>query len=241
MMPPAKSVSFELLLDEGSKTRARIPLRVVLNIHDSTESIVTTVKNFYGLYDGHGVSFEDARGNTLIASYDNLKTNSTIYVRVVAAPQLPSTAYGQHGSFNTDNFEPRRRPSLGEPFQMVLPPHLREQSNSPSRSSSRLARKRSVSPTQGRGRRSASQQKTAPYTTISRGSSANGSYHDDNGYSDSEAGRSSLSGSKKARSEQFASSDISTANVLLDGRRGQPIFDSSVSKDAAHYTPATNV
>lgn len=227
-MPPAKSISFELLLDEGSKTRARIPLRVVLNTHDNTDSIITTVKNFYGIYDGNGVSFEDALGNTLIASYDNLAPDSTVYVRIVLAPQAPPTTYpsGAHTSENT--YEPRRRPSLGEPFQM-LPPHMREQSHSPSRPASRVARKRSISPTQGRGRRSASQQKATSYTTISRGSSANGSYHEDNGYSDSEAGRSSVSGSKRAKSEQFASSDISTANVLQDGRRGQPIFDSSVS------------
>jgi hypothetical protein len=111
----------------------------------------------------------------------------------------------------------------------MLPPHMREQSQSPSRPASRVARKRSTSPTLGRGRRSASQQKGTSFGAVSRGSSANGSFHEDNGYSDSEAGRSSISGSKKARSEQFASSDISTANVLLDGRRGQPIFDSSVS------------
>lgn len=222
-MSTAKSITFELLLDEGSKTRARIPLRVVLNTHDNTESIITTVKNFYGIYDGHGVSFEDYWGNTLIASYDNLKSNSIVYVRA-----QPSTAHANGAYFNNDNHETRRRPSLGEPFQ-VFPPHLREQSHSPSRPSSRLARKRSTSPTQGRGRRSASQQKRNPHPTLSRGSSANGSYNDDNGYSDSEAGRSSVSGSRKAKSEQFASSDISTANVLLDGRRGQAIFDSSVS------------
>lgn len=228
-MSPAKSIAFELLLDEGSKTRARIPLRVVLNAHDNIESIITTVKNFYGIYDNHGVSFEDSWGNTLIASYENLKANSTVYVRIVAGVQLPSATHVNGAHVSENGAEPRRRPSLGEPFQM-LPPHMREQSHSPSRPSSRLAYKRSISPTQGRGRRSGSQQKGGSHTTISRGSSANGSYYDDNGYSDSEAGRSSISGSKRARSEQFASSDISAANVLQDGRRGGAIFDSSVSE-----------
>lgn len=227
-MPRAKSVSFELLLDEGSKTRARIPLRVVLNTHDSTDSIITTVKNFYGIYDGHGVSFEDGWGNTLIPSYDNLSSDSNVYVRIVPVAQAPASVYPLAPHPNDNGLEARRRPSLGEPFQM-LPPHLREQSHSPSRPASRVARKRSISPTQGRGRRSASQQKGQPSTVASRGSSANGSYHEDTGYSDSEAGRSSVSGSKRAKSEQFASSDISTANVLQDGRRGQTIFDSSVS------------
>ena len=223
----AKSVSFELLLDEGYKTRARIPLRVVLNPHDTTESIITTVKNFYGIYDGNGVSFEDARGNTLIASHDNLVHNSTVHVRTVPAPQAASSAI-LHVFHAENGYDTRRRPSLGEPITM-LPPHMREQSHSPSRPASRVARKRSTSPTLGRGRRSASQHQGTSFGAASRGSSTNGSFHEDNGYSDSEAGRSSISGSKKARSEQFASSDISTANVLLDGRRGQPFFDSSVS------------
>jgi hypothetical protein len=226
-MAAPKSVSFELLLDEGSKTRARIPLRVLVNAHDPTESIITTVKNFYGMYDGNGVSFEDGSGNTLIASYDNLMHNSTVYVRIVPTTQSFTNGH-THTSFGTEHtYEPKRRPSLGEPFQM-LPPHMREQSHSPSRSASRAARKRSTSPTQGRGRRSASQQKGTSYGAPSRGSSANGSFHEDGGYSDSEAGRSSISGSKKAKSEHFASSDISTANVVQDSRRGGPIFDSSV-------------
>ena len=224
---PGKSISFELLLDEGSKTRARIPLRVIVNHHDPTDSVIATVKNFYGIYDGNGVSFEDSRGNTLIASYDNLDHNTTVYVRCVpGTSQAPSPlAHGQYAVPAPP--EPQRQPSLGEPFQMMLPPHMREQSHSPSRSSSRLARKRSASPPQMRGRRSASQQKPGSFSAMSRGSSASGSYNGD-GYSDSEAGRSSISGSRKARSEQIASSDISTANVLQDGRRGQTIFDSSV-------------
>lgn len=223
---PPKSVAFELLLDERSKTRARIPLRVLVNTHDTTESIVTTVKNFYGIYDGNGVSFEDAIGNTLIASYENLDHNTTVYVRAVAGPSQAPMPF-HHGAYALDNtYEPQRRPSLGEPFQM-LPPHMREHSHSPTRPSSRLTHKRSASPQHGRGRRSASQQKNSNHAD-SRGSSAAGSVHDDNGYSDSEAGRSSISGSRKAKSEQFASSEISTANVLQDGRRGQPIFDSSV-------------
>jgi hypothetical protein len=225
---PGKSISFELLLDEGSKTRARIPLRVIVNPHDTTESIIATVKNFYGIYDGNGISFEDAKGNTLIASYDNLNSNMTVCVRSVAGPSQPPSqhSFGQYSVPGVH--EPQRQPTLGEPFQM-LPPHLREQSHSPSRSSSRLARKRSASPPQMRGRRSASQQKPGSFSAMSRGSSATGSHHENDGYSDSEAGQSSISGSRKAKSEQIASSEISNVNILQDGRRGQTIFDSSVS------------
>lgn len=225
---PGKSIAFELLLDEHSKTRARIPLRVLVNAHDTTESIITTVKNFYGIYDGHGVCFEDSAGNTLIASHENLSHNATVYVRTVPGSH-GSTPYGHvaHAAAAATATDPQRRPSLGEPFQM-LPPHMREQSHSPSRSSSRLARKRSLSPSGTRGRRSASQQKHDSFSAMSRGSSASGNYSDDNGYSDSEAGRSSVSGSRRAKSDMLASSEISTANVLQDGRRGQTIFDSSV-------------
>ncbi len=215
----AKSVCFELLLDDRSKTRARIPLRVLVNTHDTTESIMTTVKSFYGIYDGNGVSFQDAAGNTLIPSYDNFNHDTTVYVRSVAGQAQPAqpVANGQ---------ESPPRPTLGEPFSM-LPPRGKEHSQSPTRrSSSRNISKRSVSPCRDRGRRSNSQQQRGSHAD-SRNSSAHGSYRD-NDLSDSDAGQSSISGSRKARSEQFASSEISAANVLLDGRRGQPIFDSSV-------------
>lgn len=223
---PAKSVCFELLLDERSKTRARIPLRVLVNTHDTTESIITTVKSFYGIYDGNGVSFEDGAGNTLIASYDNFAHNTTVYVRSVAGQAQPPITAAHASQPAINGQDSPRRPSLGEPFQ-ILPPHMREHSQSPTRrSSSRQIPKRSVSPSRDRGRRSASQQQRGSHAD-SRCSSANGSHRED-GYSDSDAGQSSASGSKKARSDQFASSDISAVNVLQDGRRGQTIFDSSV-------------
>lgn len=222
-----KSICFELLLDERSKTRARIPLRVLVNVHDTTESIITTVKSFYGIYDGNGVSFEDNAGNTLIASYDNFTHNTTVYVRSVAGPAQPPPASTHPVLVNNTAPESPSRPSLAEPFS-VLPPHMRELSQSPTRrSSSRNMNKRSVSPSRDRGRRSNSQQQRGSHAD-SRCSSANRS-HAENDFSDSDAGHSSVSGSKRARSEQFASSEISTANVLPDGRRGHPIFDSSVS------------
>lgn len=219
-----KKVAFELLLDEGSKTRARIPLRVLINPHDTIDSIVTTVKNFYGIYEGHGISFEDDKGNTLIVRHENFVDDMTVYVRTVVGPQAIFHAYqalpgpDMHG-----------RASLGEPFQM-LPPQSADHGHghSPSRLTSRLARKRSTSPQFGRGRRSVSQQKAGSMSnTASRGSSAHGSYQDDG---DSDGGQSSITGSRKARSEQFASAEISMENVLKDGRRTGPMFESSVSR-----------
>lgn len=218
-----KKVAFELLLDEGSR-RARIPMRVLINTHDTSESIVTTVKNFYGIYEGHGVSFEDEKGRTLIANYESFSNDMLVYVRTVADPQPPPI----HAYQLPQGLEAQRKTSLAEAFHM-LPPQPTDHSHSPSRPTSRLARKRSASPQFGRGRRSASQQKSGVVSnTASRGSSAHGSHRDD-GYSDSDGGQSSLAGSKKARSEQFASAEISLENVLQDGRRKGPSFESSVS------------
>jgi hypothetical protein len=240
--PVPKNVAFELLLDENSKVRARIPMRVQIFPHDTTDSIVTTVKNFYGIYEGaaSGVSFEDEHGTTLIARYENLRNNMTVYVRVIPVHAY-GDSYGEH-YYGPVPVEARKRPSLGEPFQMAppQPAHALEYARPPSRPTSRVARKRSISPS-GRGRRSASQQKSLSRGNKSRGSSAHGSFNSDGiaGYSDSDGGHGSVTGSKKARSEQFASSDISMDNILQDGRRKRPKFESSVSL-CLRITPATH-
>lgn len=229
--PVPKNVAFELLLDENSKVRARIPMRVQIYPHDTTDSIVTTVKNFYGIYDSgsSGVSFEDERGITLIARYENLKNNMTVYVRVIPVQVYPE-GYGD-GYYG---LESRKRPSLGEPFQLapvLQPAPVLEHGQASPRPTSRAARKLSMSPS-GRSRRSASQHKQSRPGNKSRGSSAHGSFYDEGtpGYSDSEGGYGSVNGARKARSEQqFASSDISMENILPDGRRKRPKFESSVS------------
>ncbi|KAL4787919.1 hypothetical protein BJX76DRAFT_248792 [Aspergillus varians] len=227
--PTPKNVAFELLLDENSKARARIPMRVQIYPHDTTDSIVTTVKNFYGIYDGAaGVSFEDVNGITLIARYENLRNNMTVYVRVMPV-QAYEEGYGDmyYGPMPMDN---RKRPSLGEPFQMASAMQAiqpSEHGQPPSRPGSQVARRRSVSPS-GRSRRSASQHKQLSRPgNKSRGSSTHGSLYDDAGYSDSDGGYGSVSGTKKPRSEHFASSEISMENILQDGRRKRPKFDSS--------------
>lgn len=232
--PIPKNVAFELLLDENSKVRARIPMRVQIYPHDTTDSIVTTVKNFYGIYDGaaSGVSFEDEHGTTLIARYENLRNNMTVYVRVIPV-QAYTEGYGDR-YFGHMPVEARKRPSLGEPFQMapaMQSAQIPDHGQPPSRPGSRLARKRSMSPS-GRSRRSASQHKQLSRAgNKSRGSSTHGSFHDDGAslYSDSEGGYGSVSGAKKSRSEQLGSSDISMDNILQDGRRKRPKFESSVS------------
>ncbi|PGH01259.1 hypothetical protein AJ80_09043 [Polytolypa hystricis UAMH7299] len=233
MSPSPKHVAFELLLDENSKVRARIPMRVQIFPHDTTDSIVTTVKNFYGIYEGaaSGVSFEDENGNTLIARYENLRNNMTVYVRVIPGHTYPDNyAHAQPAYYGMSHLDGPKRPSLGEPFQMPPPQsaHGTEYGRPPSRPTSRVSRKRSTSPS-GRGRRSASAQKAPSRSGIkSRGSSTHGSFHEDAmaNYSDSDGGHGSVT-SKKARSEQFASSEISMENILLDTRRKRPKFESS--------------
>ncbi|KAF7585862.1 hypothetical protein BBP40_009963 [Aspergillus hancockii] len=230
--PVPKNVAFELLLDENSKVRARIPMRVQIYPHDTTDSIVTTVKNFYGIYDGaaSGVSFEDEHGTTLIARYENLRNNMTVYVRVIPV-QAYAEGYGER-YYGHMPVEARKRPSLGEPFQLadaMQAAQLPDHGQPPSRPVSRLARKRSMSPSGSR--RSASQHKQLSRVgNKSRGSSTHGSFHDDgaSGYSDSEGGYGSVSGGRKSRSEQLGSSDISMDNILQDGRRKRPKFESSV-------------
>lgn len=226
-----KNVAFELLLDENSKIRARIPMRVQIFPHDTTDSIVTTVKNFYGIYDGvaSGVSFEDEHGTTLIARYENLRNNMTVYVRVIPVHTY-AESYEPH-YHSVAPMDGRKRPSLGEPFQMIASASQAQIYDPPSTRSLSRTRRMSNSPS-GRGRRSTSQHKGPTRNGIkSRGSSAHGSFAEDPisaAYSDSEGGHGSVSGSRKARSEQFASSDISMENIVQESRRKKPKFESSV-------------
>ncbi|EEH04300.1 conserved hypothetical protein [Histoplasma capsulatum G186AR] len=229
--PSPKHVAFELLLDENSKVRARIPMRVQIFPHDTTDSIVTTVKNFYGIYEGaaSGVSFEDENGNTLIARYENLRNNMTVYVRVISCHNNYPENYTRGAYYSpVDGYQ---RPTLGEPFQHQPqhPAQALDYGKSLSRPHSRVARKRSRSPA-SRSRRSVSAQKVPCRSGIkSHGSSTHGSFHDDSmgPCSDNDDDHGSMTGSKKARSEQFASSEISMDNILQDGRRKRPKFDSS--------------
>src|ERR1700712_4312476 len=80
---PAKRVCCELLLRDAASQTARLPMRVDIYSHDSTDSIIATVKNFFGLYDGNGIIFQDAHGTTIIGRYENFADKQTVYVRVV--------------------------------------------------------------------------------------------------------------------------------------------------------------
>ncbi|KAL9113119.1 MAG: hypothetical protein Q9227_002731 [Pyrenula ochraceoflavens] len=228
---PPKKVAFELLLDEDTKTRARIPLRVLINTHNTTESIITTVKNFYGIYDNKGVEFQDARGNSLIANYYNMVNDMTVYVRVVAQPSYPNSGYTspRYKNLQPDEYyvnTVQDPPHIAPP----MPSQILEYGEAPSRPASVQDHNRSNSPQHGRARRSASTQKPGSRADpVSRTSSIHGNNLEDvvGGYSDSDGGDTSVTSSKKARSEQYVSADISLENIVQDGRRKRPKFESS--------------
>lgn len=238
--PAPRSVAFELLFPESPHYRARLPMRVQIYQHDTTESIVTTVKNFYGLYAStKGVSFEDVHGNTLIAHYENLSHNMTVYVRVIDEPTQSPDGYEQ--AYHPRANAPHQPYSLEDMHQMP-PPHPTQAlsyGQSQSRPMSRASHKRSDSPNSGRGRRSASAS-TVPTLPMkkprsrsgykSRGSSTHGSFvelHSDglNGYSSGDGGAGSVS--SKSRSEHLGNTEISLDNIVEGGRRKRAKFESS--------------
>ena len=250
--PTPKSVAFELLFPESPQYRARLPMRVQIFPHDTTDSIITTVKNFYGLYAGpggaKGVSFEDEQGNTLIARYENLRNNMVVYVRVIEEHSPPPGTYGpssyhsgspvlQHPYYAGDgNHMPPPQPAQALSYGQPL-----------SRPTSRTSRKRSMSPNGGRGRRSASASTNPPPMKKSRsrsgfksrGSSAHGSFADNhsdamNGYSSGDGAPGSVS--SKTKSEHIGNTEISLDNIVEGGRRKRAKFESSVRSTNAQCT-----
>jgi hypothetical protein len=255
--PTPKSVAFELLFPESPQYRARLPMRVQIFPHDTTDSIVTTVKNFYGLYSGpggaKGVSFEDEQGNTLIARYENLRNNMIVYIRVIEEPSHPSEAY-RNASFHSASPIDEQAYFTGNANHMAPPHHNPALSycQPVARPTSRSSRMRSVSPNSGRGRRSTSvSTKTIPCKKSrsrsgykSRGSSAHGSYaeqHSDGltGYSSGDGAPGSVS--SRTKSEHLGNTEISLDNIVEGGRRKRAKFESSVSASVvgfdSHWNP----
>lgn len=215
-----KTVNFQLLLPNAPQHRARLPLRVIIRPHDGTDSIITTVKNFYGLYEGEGVSFEDNHGTTLIAQYENLIHNATVHVRVSDPP--PPQTTDTRSRYGGSQPSPRK-PRLDEPFQMLPPQPY-------SRPNSRVAAKRDTSPLASGNRRVGTMR--APQLSKPRTHSWHENFHDSeaaNGFSDSDHGSVSVSSSRKAKAEHLASADISVENIVEGGRRKRAKFESSVS------------
>ncbi|KAJ2906598.1 hypothetical protein MKZ38_000853 [Zalerion maritima] len=209
-----KNVSFELYFPESPTYRARLPMRVSIYPHDTTDSIVTTVKNFYGLYSGPttsmSISFQDGDGNTLIARYENFTNNMPVYVRVIEEAQANSSAFGFHpppvGAQPYYGDEGYQQPP------MPAPPTVRPDS--------RTSHRRSPSP--NRGRRSASTSTNGKKGRSRSVKNRNPSSGDDNGYSSGDAG--SVSGKAK---EQIGNTEISLDNIVEGNRRKRAKFESS--------------
>jgi len=197
-------------------------MRVNIFPHDCTDSIVTTVKNFYGLYSGYGISFEDKEGNTLIARYENFQDKMTIYVRVVEEVKSHS-----HTPSVTNS---PRRPRLQAPFE---PQPMTVLGDSISRPSSQSAKKRSPSPHSVNGHRSHSVSTVKSRAKKSRVGSIQGDEHD----SDSDAGNGSVASSRRGKVDVVASAEISIENIVEGGRRKRARFDSSVSTTAIPNSP----
>ncbi|OAA51965.1 Zn(2)-C6 fungal-type DNA-binding domain protein [Metarhizium rileyi] len=229
-----KNVAFELLFLESPQYRARLPMRVQIYPHDTTDSIVTTVKNFYGLYSGptgsKGVSFEDVDGNTLIARYENFQNNMVVYVRVIEEPPVASTGYSQQ-TFHQTSIDPAESYYEQDSYQpqQIHPQRYTQEMIRPG---SRASRRRSPSPSGSRGRRSDS---TSTNEKQGRSRSAkdprafnhahSDAYSDSmNGYSSGDGATSSTSGKSK---EQLGNTDISVENIVEGGRRKRAKFESS--------------
>ena len=236
---PPKNVAFELLFDDRTNNRARLPMRVQIFPHDTTESIVTTVKNFYGLYEGtaKGVSFEDEQGNTLIARYENFKSEMIVYVRVIPDYSQNWQTNGQPPNQANIPMSGQRTTLPDAAFDMAppQPAQILTYGQTLSRPPSRMSRKQSASPRLGGAHRSTSMQKTRSRSGIKSREESFQAHLDEQsnevlrGYNSSDGECGSVSSSRKARNEQLASAEISLENILEGGRRQRAKFESSVS------------
>lgn len=238
-----KNITFELLFNGDSHYRARLPMKVQIFPHDNTEGIVSTVKNFFGLYHSTiaGVSFEDGNGNTLIASYDNFANGMTVYVRVIADISQSFGANDPSAPQPLAHLKPERTPHLDEGFQMPPPASVTALNHAQqlSRPGSRLASRQSTSPQLAAAQRSVSVQKGRSRPSLKRESrensfqarldELNSDNHKSFGSSDGDA--ASVTSSFRARNEHLASAEISEVNILEGGRRQKAKFESSVSND----------
>lgn len=216
-----KQVTFELLLPQPQH-RARLPMRVMISPHDNTDSIITTVKNFYGLYEGPCVSFQDRDGNILIAAYDNFEHNMTVHVKVTHIEPISQSMTERSPRNSPRNSVSPRKPKLGAAIEMRPPTH-------PARMTSQV-RNRSLSPSSNRSHRSASAAPVGKAKLRTQKSEDSAGYGDNGDvYSDSDGGNGSVTSSRR---EGHASAEISVDNILEGGRRKRAKFESSVSQRA---------
>ena len=234
---PPKNVAFELIVDEITKDKARLPMRVQIFEHDPTEYIVTAVKDFFGLYVG--ISFEDERGNILIAHHKNFRNNMVVSVRAQPAYARSWNPAASAGCDPTPNSAQRMQRVDGT--LDMLPPQpaqILTYGQPLSRPLSRAARRLSASPGTGGDRRGVSGQnsrsRAGPRSREGSFQSLLDERNNDmhRGYNSSDGEGGSVTSSRKARNELLASAEISLENIVEGGRRQRLKFESSVSTQA---------
>lgn len=195
---PQKHVTFQHILPDPRQC-ARLPMRVMISPHDTTDSIIATVKNFYGLY-GPGVSFQDRDGTVLIAAYDNFQNDMTVYVKET----ISDPAAEQDAALYQPKIEPTReeneKPRLGAPFEMRPPTN------------------RLTLQTDGADYR--------PRSRLQEAAPCEGELHDG---SDSDGDAVSVTSSRRSKAEAHVSAEISVDNIVEGGRRKRAKFESFVS------------
>lgn len=220
-----KHVVFQLIDPEDPRIQARLPMRVMISPHDNTDSIITTVKNFYGLYE-YGVSFENKDGITIIAAYDNFENDMTVYVRTISQPA------STNGESARNSMSPRK-PTLDAPFEM-RPPQVNG-AHSPSKPSARSAGVRSISPQSEIDPRSTSAALGGRPRTHRTKSKDNNVGGDADGYSSGDNAEGSVTSSRRSKTEQV-NAEISVNNIVEGGRRKRA-FESSVSPHQVCQVP----
>ena len=216
-------------------------MRVRIYPHDTTDSIVSTVRDFYGLYAGAAqcISFEDGSGMTLIARYENFSNNMIVYVRVVSdyshSWEQPPSQASSHAAVP---ISAQRTPHLDAGFEAAPSPSAQAfaSGQQSSRPPSRVSRKHSASPGTAGSRRSESAQKERARSGINIRSDSfhanlDGYNADALKYHSSDDDGASVTSSRRARNEQLASAEISEKNIVEGGRRQaqRAKFESSVS------------
>lgn len=219
--PPSKRVNFVI----KPPHRGREKMRVDIAFRDTTESIMTSVKTFFGIHTNlgfsEGLSLEGEHGNTIIARYENFQENGTVYVRIIEEPieTISSGTLGSAQGVHDTN---------GYPLQGT--PQLEAHAARPASWASQL---RSPSPNGGRGRRSTST--AANLTAGKKGRSRSSKTRTEvNGHGLGDSFSSYTNGDGAAGSsgrskEPVGNTDISVENIVEGGRRKRTKFESAVS------------
>jgi hypothetical protein len=196
-----KEVTFVHITEDG--LRGRIPFRVNITPSDSVDDIISTVKNFFGIYNNGSISFEDAQGKMFIPRYENFIIGGTAFVRGMSFPAPDPDSFtpraSNAGSPVKHPFQmppPASNQPLKPAFGAMSPPPTFRRSNSASRSKGSTP-----TPFQGQG----------PSVKI------------EDGADDSDAA------SAKSSRRGVASADVSLDNIVEGSRRKRAKFDSSVS------------